>query len=63
MNNKQHSTIVWIVIIVICLILFGSGSSSSSSSKSSYSTRNDNYDRHFSNDEIYDFVNNYDGKW
>ena len=63
MNNEQRSTIVWVVIVVICLILFGFGSSSSSSSNSSYSTRNDSYDRNYSNDEIYDFVNNYDGKW
>ena len=63
MNNEQRSTIVWIIIIVIALALFGFGSSSSSSSSSGYSTRTNNYDRNYSNDEIYDFVNNYDGKW
>ncbi len=26
-------------------------------------TNNSSYDRHFSNDEIHDFVNNYGGKW
>ena len=28
-----------------------------------YGQKNDSYDRHFSDDEIHDFVNNYGGKW
>lgn len=28
-----------------------------------YGQKNESYDRHYSNDEIHDFVNSYGGKW
>ena len=59
--------IVGIVLFVLLMMSFvdsdNSSSSYSSYSKSKTSSSSSNYDRHYSNDEIKDFINSYNGKW
>lgn len=51
------------IIILILIFIFAQEISSSSSSYSNTYNNQRYYDRHYDNDEIKDFVNNYDGKW
>ncbi len=56
------------ILITLFTVLF-TLSSCSSSGYTGYNggyeqwKKDNHYDRHFSNDEIHDFVNNYGGKW
>lgn len=68
-ESKSISIIglVTLAIIIIFVILYEPDSTSSGNSSSSYSNYNksksSSYDRYYSNDEIRDFINSYDGKW
>ena len=56
MNNKSNS--FWFIIIIVLVIMMIGGCSGTNSSSSS---RSSSYDRYYSNDEIHDFINSYDG--
>lgn len=55
----KKSFILVVILALLTFALCSCTSSSSSYKKNSY----DSYDRHYSNDEITDFVNNYSNKW
>lgn len=69
MNKK-----ILAILLLLMIVLVSATSCSSSGGynggyeqwkkDNNYGQKNDSsYDRHFSNDEIHDFVNNYGGKW
>jgi len=52
------------ILFALLLTLAGCSDSSSSYNGGYDQWKKDNgYDRHYDNDEIYAFVNSYDGKW
>ncbi len=66
-NSKDSTNMILFVslgiAILVMIIFFALYKPSSSSSYSYTNNTQRNYDRYYDDDEITDFVNNYDGKW
>lgn len=54
-----------VIVLLITLLLALTGCSTSNTYNGGYEQwkKDNNYDRHYSNDEIKDFVNSYGNKW